>query len=473
VFETGVRQIRLALAMVWGRPVRPKIVQSLVRDALATLREFGEPGQDVAQLVEGPFADPAVRNDFTVRALRRTARRLAVRSPFYAERFTQAGIDPRRLDVESVRQVPPTVKADLVSRPRDLLCTGSVPVMSTRTTGSTGRPAEVWLSRYETELWPGLAALSGLLRDEIRPSDHMQVCISSRATAAVQQNVEVCRLAGARVRVLGVVPPDDALDALTGDTGPTLLATYPSYLALLVTAARRRGLRPADFRLRRIDVGGEVLSPALVAAARETFGVPLVNDTFGMTEVLPVSGRTCTSGHLHHDLNTGLVEVLDLETGEPAEPGRLGTTVITPYYPYRECMPVFRYDTRDMVRRLPDGPLDCDLAAVPATSAILGKASDPRHGEVTPRAIVEALESLPTRPWPARYRAEVAGGRLTLTVPTETVDGLGIAAVRAHLADRGVDADVRAVALDDPRTLRLVRADLVETTFAAPVPVGV
>jgi phenylacetate-coenzyme A ligase PaaK-like adenylate-forming protein len=485
VFETGVRQLRLALAMVWGRPVQPSLVTRLVSDALATLAEFGEPGQDVAQLVEGPFADPAVRHDFTERALRRTARRLASRSAFYAQRFAEAGVDPRRLTVEALRGVPPTVKSDLLSRPRDLVCTGSVPAMSTRTTGSTGRPAEIWLSRYESELWPGLAALSGLLRDEIRPTDHMQVCISSRATAAVQQNVAVCRLVGARVRVLGLVPPDDALDALTGDAGPTLLATYPSYLALLVTAAHRRGLGPNDFRLRRVDVGGEVLSPALASATREAFGVPLVNDTFAMTEVLPVSGRTCGSGHLHHDLNTGLVEVLDVDSGEPAEPGQLGTTVITPYYPYRECMPVFRYDTRDIVRRLPDGQLDCALAAVPATSVILGKAGDLRYPSapappVTARALVEALESLPTRPWPARYRAELLDGRLRLTVPHETVDGYGLAAVRAHLADRGLDADVSVVRLDDPSTLRLVRADLIETTFAGhrpeyptPIPVGV
>src|SRR5215468_6877003 len=94
--------------------------------------------------------------------------------------------------------------------------------------------------------------------------------------------------------------------------GPTLLATYPSYLAQLVLAAQDLGLKPADFTLRRIDVGGEALSEALAAAARATFGVPLVADAFGMTEVLPVSGRRCAAGHLHHDPGTGLVEVLDL-----------------------------------------------------------------------------------------------------------------------------------------------------------------
>src|SRR5262249_47553113 len=161
----------------------------------------------------------------------------------------------------------------------------------------------------------------------------------------------------------------------------------------------------ADFpKLRRIDTGGEVLSPSLAAAARETFGVPVVNDIFGMTEVLPVTGRTCSQRHLHHDQNTGLVEGLDLTTSEPAEPGALATVVTTPYSPSRECMPVFRYDPRDVVRRLPDTPLTCELSAVPGTSQVLGKAEyliRLPSGVVTTRDLVETVEALPTRPWPA------------------------------------------------------------------------
>jgi phenylacetate-CoA ligase len=462
VFETGVRQVRLGLALVWGRPVSPKVLTRLVGDALATLAEFGEPGADVTQLVDGPFADPAMRRDFTERALRRTAGRLARRSPFYTQRFAAAGLDPRRLTVESVRELPVTVKADLVAQPTEFLCSGSTPAISTRTTGSTGAPVEIWMSRYEAELWPAFAALAGLLRDEIRPTDRMQVCVSSRATAAVQQDINVCRLAGAHADVVGLIAPDEALDALVA--GPTLLATYPSYLAELVNAATRRGLGTADFRLRRVDVGGEVLSPALAAATRQTFGVPAVNDTFGMTEVLPVSGRSCNLGHLHHDLNTGHVEVLSLATGALAQPGELGTVVITPYYPYRECMPVFRYDTRDLVRVLPDGPLECDLAGTPATSAILGKADQLPGGQVTTRDLIEALESLPSHPWPARF--SYADG--VLTVPKSTVDGVGSDAVVAHLGDRGISVQLRIVADEEAVALRPVRADLLESTFTRP-----
>ena len=319
------------------------------------------------------------------------------------------------------------------------------------------------MSAYEARLWPALAALSGLLRGELRPSDCLQVNISSRATAAVQHALETSRLAGARARVLGQVPVRQSLDSLL-DRGPTILTCYPSYLAHLVSEARRMGLGPADFALRIINVGGEVLSQALRAAAIQTFGAA-ITDTFGMTEILPVSGRFCDAGHLHPDLNMGLVEVVGLGGTEPAAPGELGRMVVTPYFPYRDCMPILRYDTADLVRRLADEPLGCELAAIPAVSAIQGKASEAiatRSGTVTTRDIIEILESLPSQPWPARYQATEVGGVLLLTIPEYALDGLTTAEVSRRFADQGIDAAVEVSSAN----LRHVRADLAEATFS-------
>ena len=102
MFETGIRQFRMAMAMVNGRRIKPQIIQRLVADADATLREFGSPGDDVDQLLDGPFADPVTRTHFQTQGLRRTARRLAKRSPFYAARFTDAGLDPKTVDLNTI-----------------------------------------------------------------------------------------------------------------------------------------------------------------------------------------------------------------------------------------------------------------------------------------------------------------------------------------------------------------------------------
>lgn len=476
MFETGIRQFRIAMGMVWGRKLDTANLARLVEDARATLAEFGEPGSDVQQVLDGPLADPDARADFITRNLRRTARRLDAQSPFYTRRFAAAGIALDKLDVETLRAIPVTVKRDLVDRQSEFLCADSTRYLATRTTGTTGKPTEIWLSRYEIDLLSGLGALAAVLRDEVRESDIIQLNVSSRATVSVHLNAAFCRLIGCGCRVIGLVSPDEALDSLTSG-GVTLLSTVPSYLGELVTAARRRGLGPDDFQLRRIDGGSEVLTPSLAAAARETFGVSQVNDVFSMTEVIPVTGRTCSARHLHHDINMGLVELLDLETGEPAEPGALATVVITPYYPYRECMPVFRYDTRDVVRRLPEGELGCELSGVPATSPVLGKASQLLRLSptevVTPRELAEAVEALPSQPWPGRFRAQLVDGRLRLTLPESALDGLSEAGTREHFAQHGLDVELALVPNADAVALRPLRSDLRETTFVnAPALIG-
>jgi phenylacetate-CoA ligase len=469
VFDTGVRQFRMAMGLVRGRRLSTRNVERLVEDALATLGEFGEPGADASALIEGPFSDPTARTEFATANLRRTARRLSRMSPFYSRHLAAAQVRPDRLDVEGLQAVPVTVKSDLAQRAAQFRCVDVPGYLTTRTTGTTGSPVEIWLSRYEMELWPAIGALTAVLRGDVLPSDVMQVNISSRATAAVSLDVAACRLIGSGCRLLGVIPVDESLEELCS-TGASLLSTVPSYLAELTSAAQRMGLGPDDFQLRRIDVAGEVLSPALSQAAAKTFGVPAINDLFGMTEVLPVTGRTCSHGHLHHDINTGHVEYVDLDSGGPAAPGAMASVVITPYFPYRDCMPVFRYDTRDVVRPLPDDGLSCEISALPATSKVLGKADQLlRVGTkvvATPRQLVEAIEALPTHPWPARFCAVPDGGRTSLTLPVSALTGISQADAVAHFATCGLDVRLKLVADHQARQLRPLRCDLRETTFS-------
>jgi phenylacetate-coenzyme A ligase PaaK-like adenylate-forming protein len=427
----------------------------------------------VGAVLDGPYADRELAADLQTRALRRTARRLAARSTFYRARFDKSDVDPRRLTLETLRSIPVTTRADLIEHAEDMLC--GRPYLSSRTTGTTGRPAEIWISGYEARLWPALIAFAAVLRGELRSDDRMQVNFSSRATWAVQQAVATCRLVNVPCRVIGLVRPDEALDHLIeGRQLPTRLQTYPSYLGALVTAARARGLGPADFALRTINVGGELLSAGLAAAARETLGAPVV-EGYAATELFPAGGRLCGQGHLHLDPNMAYAEVIDLAGDAPAGPGELGTLVVTPYYPYRECMPVFRYDTRDLVHRLPDESLTCELAAVPAVSRVLGKATGllpTDAGPVTPRDLVEVLEALPGAPWPARFDATAVDGRIRLTVPASHTGVADAAEIEARFAADGIESTVDVVDLEpvEATALRRLRCDLVEQTFTRSTP---
>ena len=152
--------------------------------------------------------------------------------------------------------------------------------------------------------------------------------------------------------------------------------------------------------------------------------------------------------------------------------GALGTLVVTPYYPYRECMPVLRYDTRDMVRCLPDEPLTCDLAATPGVSRILGKADHllrVKGRVVTLRDLVEVYEALPSEPWPARFQARVVDDHIELTLPEQALKGMTKEEVERRFRMAGIELHVASCAANeqDVTQLRPLRADLLETTFAA------
>src|SRR3954453_20583090 len=119
VLETGVRQLRMALSMVWGRPFHTDSLTRLVADAVATVAEFGELGLEAREVIETPFADDADRIDQADRSLRRTARRLAEVSPFYAEWFAAHGFEVRTADATTLLDLPVTTKHHLMSRPQD------------------------------------------------------------------------------------------------------------------------------------------------------------------------------------------------------------------------------------------------------------------------------------------------------------------------------------------------------------------
>jgi phenylacetate-coenzyme A ligase PaaK-like adenylate-forming protein len=135
-------------------------------------------------------------------------------------------------------------------------------------------------------------------------------------------------------------------------------------------------------------------------------------------------------------------------------------------------MPVFRYDTRDIVRRLPDDSLTCELAAVPAMSLILGKADSLLHLKgkiVTVRDLVEIIEGLPSQPWLARFSARAVDDHIELVLPEQALLGVTKEEVERRFRAVGIDLHLADYVTQKFETahLRPLRADLLETTFAA------
>lgn len=190
-----------------------------------------------------------------------------------------------------------------------------------------------------------------------------------------------------------------------------------------------------------------------------------VSDVYGMTELVPTTGLVCTQQHLHLASEQAHFEVLDRNADTPAPVGEIGELVATPYVPYRDTTLLVRYRTGDLVRRLPDEPYGCELAQLPATSPIVGRA---KHftGGPTARDILEVLQGVREVPLPTRYA--LTGDPLKPDLHVVAPRGGGLAGrIEERAAARSLQvADIVLVeeARDLPEPCR-VRADLYEHSF--------
>ncbi|MFI1100784.1 phenylacetate--CoA ligase family protein [Streptomyces melanogenes] len=477
MFGTMIRQIQYGAQMLRGGRLTVSGLQGTVADLRATIEEFGEPGEEAAVMLPGGTEpDPQIQRTMADRRLKLTVRQAAAHVPYYRRLFAELGLSPHDLSLDTLALLPPTPKSALRAASSAFVCERSEPVLLAQTTGTTGTPTSVWFSQYELELAAALSAMSFLMGSGLRSRHIVLSTISSRATLAKLTVQRALAMVGAGFIAMGTVDPRIIIDRLATpmrlpgkEPQVTHLIVNASALGGLVQIAEREGWDPADFGLRQILVGGEVLSDPLRSRAEEAFGAR-VTDTYSMTETLPTAGLACEEGHLHLSAEQAHIEVLDPLTHASAGPGEVGTLVVTPYTQYRDTTLLLRYDTGDLVRRLPGTePPACSLHGMPATSRILGRHSN-GPAELTPRAVLDRLQGERRLPLPTRYAVSAGpdGPRLYVVADRPS------AALLARVEERFDDLPLSGVVLlEDPDELPEpchVRADLTEHSFELPSP---
>jgi phenylacetate-coenzyme A ligase PaaK-like adenylate-forming protein len=479
---TALAQLRLAAALLTGRPIPTWALDRLVVAARDSLREFGHVAPEGQSALTGPSLDPETRRAMQISRFQTQAARAAAGTSHYARLFAALGCDPRRLTWDDIGRLPVTTKDALRDRPDTFVHRQARPVLCSTTSGTTGRPTQIVFSAQELATMTRFAALGQLLGDKIRPDDVVINAMSSRASLGNLSLSEACTRIGAVYRPLGLIEPARILMHLSAPVAlpghadrPTVLSTYASMLGVLVESGLAMGYSPPDFRIRRIAVGGEVVTEGLMHRARRVFGSDVVLDTgYAMTETYPLAGMPCEHGHLHFEPSHGLVEVLDPETGLASAPGAAGHLVITPFPPYRDTTLLLRYDTQDVVRAVEE-PMTCNLRHLPATGNILGKrALAVRHqsGWTYPADIVTALDTVEAVPLPARWGMWAEPGGIGLDVVVRAVSPDSRQEIEAALAHLGVPV-VTLRLLDDPAAVRSpvpLRCDLREMDFGRSAP---
>jgi phenylacetate-CoA ligase len=299
--------------------------------------------------------------EFQSTRLRELVRYLDGCNPYYRALFRKLHIDASRFrGLADLPRLPFLEKKDIG---------GAVATNLTRlkkeglarwhqTSGTTGDPVRFPDSCEDWAAYTELSA-SALYAFGVRPSDTAIAAFSYGPQIAFWSYLFGLERIGATVVAAGGMSSEARL-ALMKAYRVTVLLSTPSYSLHLAETARAKGVDLAkDVAVRLIVNTGEPNPPALKQQLREVWNAREY-DRIGSTETGGVAFE-CPENpcayHVHE--NFLIAEILD-EADRPVAPGQDGELVITTFF--RRGMPLIRFRTRNVVRRMPPGRCRCGRA---------------------------------------------------------------------------------------------------------------
>jgi phenylacetate-CoA ligase len=284
---------------------------------------------------------------------------LYARSPFYQDKFRATGL--RREHFRSLRDLenfPFTTKEELRDSQaacpplgRHMAADMASVIRIHASTGTTGRPSFVGVTRRDADGWTRVTARS-FYAQGIRRTDIIIHGASLAMFAGGLPCKDALELIGATFVPVGT-GASEKLVLVARALGANALHCTPSYAIYLADYVRREaGMDPRVLGLRKIVCGAEpgIGIPAVRAKISNEFGAR-VTEGLGNADMVPIIFAECKDQSGMHFNGQGYVygEVIDSETGQalPLESGVSGELVYTSLD--RECVPLLRFRTRDRV----------------------------------------------------------------------------------------------------------------------------
>ena len=292
------------------------------------------------------------------------------RSEFYRRKVGSVAAD---LTLDRLQDLPLTDKEEIknsqLARPPfgDYVACDVTDIMRLhRTSGTTGRGMNLAYTRHDADL---AARLGGRAMHAagLRPGDRVVHCLNYCLWTGGVTDHMILEAAGATVIPFGIGNTRQLIDVIL-ELRATAIHCTPSYPALIEkTLAEEGKLRPRDLGLRLGLFAGEagLDNPAFRRQLEETWGFAARNANFGLSEVMSILGSQCDrTDDLHfHAGDAVFVELLDPATSQrqTITEGHAGELVCT--HLDKQCQPLIRYRTRDVVTVTGTGPCACGRTA--------------------------------------------------------------------------------------------------------------
>lgn len=131
--------------------------------------------------------------------------------------------------------------------------------------------------------------------------------------------------------------------------GVTAIVGFGDYIRRLATIARENGLTPGE------DIKVRLISGHMGAENRsdmsEAWGGPAVYDWYGIGDTGAIAGEGPEQDGMHIMEDAQFVEILDVDTNQPAAAGETGNLVCTCLYK-DDVFPIIRFNSHDVTREV-------------------------------------------------------------------------------------------------------------------------
>ena len=295
---------------------------------------------------------------------------------FYRQKLTEAGItDPN--DVQTLvdyQQLPFTTKealsADQVSHPpygTNLTFPLAQYTCLHRTSGTTGSPLR-WLDTAESWDWWGKCWGEIYRGAGVTSADRLMIAFSFGPFIGFWSAYHGAQQLGALTIPNGGMTSEQRIRAILSNDITVLIAT-PTYALRLAEVAEQDGINLSEASSVRVTIHAGEPGASLPATKEriETRWGARAYDHTGATEVGAWGFMCELQAGIHLNEDEFICEVLDIETGDPADEGELVITNLG-----RVGMPVIRYRTGDYVK-LKSGRCKCGRESRVLDGGVIGR----------------------------------------------------------------------------------------------------
>lgn len=334
--------------------------------------------------------------------LRRLCEWAYTTTPFHRQRFDAAAFKPEQLNtLDDIKRIPFMTREEWMASQLETPLFGNMLATDKRnairyhlTSGTTGRTPIRVLDSMKDWDWIAEMWCYGLWAFGVRPEDSVYFAFGYGSFIGFWGAHYCCEKIGALV-IPGGAQTSEARIKQIVEMEVTTVCSTPTYALHLAQKAKEMGIDLArESKVNKVILSGEPAGsiPAVKRQLEEAWGAKC-GDTAGMTELGTIMVFECSHqpGGTHIIEDHYIEEVLNPITGEPAGYGELGERVVTSFG--RGFIPVIRYQTKDMVMKVPAQRCTCGRTWDIYDGGIRGRWDDMklvRGTNVYPRA-VEAI----------------------------------------------------------------------------------